>query len=81
MNDFPSASERLQCQLDENSTLHQAEQQRFASIIAQKDATIAFEQQKRLEEVALAQAQVARLEFNEVISSYVPLAYCCSRFG
>jgi chromosome segregation ATPase len=72
-----ASCERLQCQLDENSMLHQAEQQKVAIIIAQKDAAIAFEQQKRLEEVALAQAQAARLEFNEVISSYVPLAHCC----
>jgi chromosome segregation ATPase len=76
-----ASCERLQCQLDENSALHQAEQQRFANIITQKDAAVAFEQQKCLEGVALAQAQVARLEFNEVISSYVSLTHCCNRVG
>jgi hypothetical protein len=70
-----ASCERLQRQLDENSALHQAEKQRFSSIVAQKDAAIAFEQQKSSEEVALAQAQAARLEFNEVISSYVSFTH------
>lgn len=70
-----ASCERLQRQRDENCALHQAEKQGFSSIVAQKDAAIAFEQQKSSEEVALAQAQVARLDFNEVISSYVSFTH------
>jgi hypothetical protein len=62
--------QHLQGQLEADSMRHQAERQEFANIIKQKDAAIAFEQQKRSEEVALAKAQIAKLDFNEVISSW-----------